>query len=342
MSPSNSESKGWTLAELAEQLGGRAIGNADTSVTRADVLEHATADSISHCSTPAQEKFLDSTDAGIVIVPEDRHAIYAGDRIVAKNARLAFAKAVDILHAPAPVNPGIDRTALIHPSAVIAESAAIDANVVIGENAQIGRGVHIGAGTVVGDSVVVGEGTHIACNVSIYSGCVIGQQCQIFAGVVLGASGFSYEREDDRWHAIRNIGRVVIGDEVDIGACTTIDRGSIRDTVIGDGVKIDNNVQIGHNVEVGEHTLIVGNVGIAGSVRVGKRCILGGQVAIASHVEIVDDVVVQASSLVTKSIAVPGTYSGSVPAREVTLWQRTLANMYRLGRHKPSASRQSQ
>ena len=167
-------------------------------------------------------------------------------------------------------------------------------------------------------------------NVTVYSGCTIGKDCNVSAGVVIGASGFSYEWDGERWVSVQNIGAVVIGDEVDIGACTSIDRGSIRNTCIGNGVKIDNNVQIGHNVEIGEHSMIVGNVGIAGSVKIGRRCIVGGQSAIASHVNVVDDVVIQAASLVTKSLTEPGTYSSSLPARKASDWKRTLGKLNKL------------
>lgn len=339
MSPNKPDTRKWTLSELANQLGGRAEGNAEKSVTHIDELKYASKDAICHCSITGQEKFLKNTSAGIVILTESAAREYHGDCIVSANPRLAFAQVVELLHPqPADEQKKIDGTASVHPTALIGDCGQIGANVVIGRNARIGNCVSIGAGSVVGDNVSIGEGTKIEFNVSIYSGCCIGSNCSVFSGVVIGASGFSYEQHCGEWRPIRNIGNVVIGDRVDIGACTTIDRGSIRSTVIGDGVKIDNNVQIGHNVEVGEHSLIVGNVGIAGSVKIGKNCIVGGQVAIASHLEITDDVTIQASSLVTKSIPNPGTYSGSIPAREVSTWKRTLAQLYKLNKINASSA----
>ena len=339
MSPNKTVTRKWTLSELAKQVGGRAKGHAEKSVTHVDELRHASNDAICHCSASGQKKYLKDTSAGIVILPEGVDQDYDGDCIIAKNPRLAFAQIIDLLYSQSDRwQSGVDSSASIHPSAIIDESAKIEANVVIGCNVRIEKLVRIGAGTVVSDNVSIGKSTVIDFNVSIYSNCVIGSGCHISSGVVLGASGFSYENDGTQWRSIRNIGNVIIGDGVDIGACTTIDRGSIRSTVIENGVKIDNNVQIGHNVEIGSHSLIVGNVGIAGSVKIGKRCILGGQVAIASHIEIVDDVTIQASSLVTKSISTSGTYSGSIPAREVSTWKRTLAHLYKLNKMNSSST----
>ena len=326
--------------ELANHVGGKSGGNRNKSVTHVDELRHATENAICHCSNSSQQKFLNSTSAGIVILPEDSECVYEGDRILVKNSRLAFAQVIELLHPQIESNHvGVADSASVSSSAVIDTSAKIDIGVVIGENVIIERDVVIGAGSVIGDNVVVGAGTRIDYNVSILPNCTIGRSCQIYSGVVLGSSGFSYERDGENWKLVRNIGKLIIGDEVDIGACTSIDRGSIRDTVIGDGVKIDNNVQIGHNVQVGENTLIVANVGIAGSVKIGKRCMIGGQVAIDSHIEIADDVTVQASSLVTKSIPVSGVYSGSIPAREAGVWKRTLASLYRLSRNESSTGK---
>ena len=275
-----------------------------------------------------------------MILPENSKCNYRGDRIIAKNSRLAFAQVIELLHPPVEsYHVGNAESSFVHPSAVIDNSAKIDIGVVVGRNVRIESDVVVGAGTVICDNVAIGEGTKIDYNVSILTGCTIGRNCRIYSGVVLGSSGFSYERDGDGWKHIRNIGQLIIGDDVDIGACTSIDRGSIRETVIGNGVKIDNNVQIGHNVRVGDNTLIVANVGIAGSVKIGQRCMIGGQVAIASHIEITDDVTIQASSLVTKSIPVRGVYSGCIPAREAGVWKRTLASLYRLSRTESSAGK---
>ncbi len=337
--PSRTNTTKWTLSELAEQVGGRVEGNAQKSVTHVDELQYAAVDAISHCSTSGQKKFLQSTSAGVVILPVGNNWGYDGDRIIAKNPRIAFSQIVDLMH-PEPVKNQtyIDESASVHPTATIGNEVIIESNVVVGENTKIGNDVVVGAGTVIGDDVSIGDGTTIDFNVSIYRFSEIGQNCRIYSGVVLGASGFSYERDRDKWRLIRNIGGVTIGDNVDIGASTSIDRGSIRNTIIGNGVKIDNNVQIGHNVEIGDDSLIVGNVGIAGSAKIGKRCILGGQVSIVSHVVIADDVTVQACSLITKSISESGTYSSSIPAKEATEWKRNLAGLSRIIKSNSSSS----
>ena len=330
MASDSAHNKKWTLSELAVLVGGCAKGNLSKTVTHVAELQNATSDSITHCSNLALSRFLKTTSAGIVILSEGRELDYEGDRLIAKNSRVAFALVVKALHElPNPL-PGIHESAIIDESSIVGDTARIEANVVIGNSVRIGERVVIGAGTILADNICIGEGTKLDSNVTVYSGCTIGKDCNVSAGVVIGASGFSYEWDGERWVSVQNIGAVVIGNEVDIGASTSIDRGSIRNTCIGNGVKIDNNVQIGHNVEIGEHSMIVGNVGIAGSVKIGRRCIVGGQSAIASHVNVVDDVVIQAASLVTKSLTEPGTYSSSLPARKASDWKRTLSKLNKL------------
>ena len=328
-----SESAGnrkWTLGDLADHVGGYALGNSRKSVTRVATLENATADSISQYSSPAQAKHLNRTNAGIVIISEQHHAEYSGDRIVASNPRLAFAHVVNLLHPPQPPDAGIHATAVIGKHSNISSSACIGAHVVIGDYVQVKNSVTIGAGTVIEDYTVIGEGSSIGSNSTIYRRTTIGCNCRFSAGVVLGAPGFSFEWSGSEWVPIRNIGSLTIGDSVDLGACTSIDRASIGETRVHNGVKIDNNCHIGHNVEIGEHTLIVANVGIGGSTTVGKRCVIGGQVAIKDNLTLTDEVIILGTSVVTKSITVAGTYSSAVPARKATEWNRTLAKLNKL------------
>lgn len=327
MTTESAGTRKWTLAELAEFVGGHALGNNSKTVTRVAALDRASADSISHCSTPAHANHLNGSKAGIVIITEEYKAKFSGDRIVTSNPRLAFARIVDLLHPLDQHEAGIHPTAVIGKDCNIASSAAIGAYVVIGNHVQIEDEVAVKAGTVIEEYTVIGEKSSIGANSTVYRRTKIGRNCRFSAGVVLGASGFSYEWNGSEWISIRNIGALTIGDNVDLGACTSIDRASIGETRIHNGVKIDNNCQIGHNVEIGENTLIVANVGIGGSAKIGKRCVIGGQAAIKDNVTLADDVIILATSMVTKSITTAGTYSSAVPARKARDWTRSLAKL---------------
>ncbi len=334
MTSAGSATRKWTLAELAEHVGGSVKGNHKKSINRIAKLSDATPDAIAHCSSSTEFQHLQQTQAGIVILRANHQDHYEGDCIITEQPRLAFSKIIDLLHPPCTTKPGIHPSVVVGEQCHIAPSVSIGPNATIGERVTIQESVEIGAGTVIEDDVIIGQGTRIGLNATIYRGTEIGTDCRFSAAVVLGAPGFSFEWDDARWIPVRNIGSLIIGDDVDVGACTSIDRGSIGATRLHDGVRIDNNCHIGHNVEIGEHTLIVANVGIGGSATIGKRCIIGGQVAIKDNVSVADDVTILGTSLVSKSIATAGTYSSAVPAREVSQWNRTLASLNRLNHKK--------
>lgn len=334
MTTAGAATREWTLAELAEHVGGDVKGNRDKSVCRIAELTGATPDSITHCSSPTEVQNLKHTQAGIVILNANHQNDYDGDCIITNTPRLAFSKVVELLHPPATRKPGIHPSAIVGEDCQFEQSVSVGPNVIIGDRVKIGMNAEIGAGTVIEDDVQIGSGTRIGVNSTIYRRSRIGENCRFSAAVVLGAPGFSFEWDGSRWIPIRNVGSLVIGDDVDIGACTTIDRASIEATHIHDGVRIDNNCHIGHNVEIGEHTLIVANVGIGGSATIGKRCVIGGQVAIKDNVSVTDDVTILGTSLVSKSIMTAGTYSSAVPAREAANWNRTLAKLNTLHTRK--------
>ncbi len=327
MSITAGEGRRWTLAEIAERVGGQPAGDCFKSVTHVAELTEACEDSISYCSGERHEQYLQITKAGIVILPNHNSLEFKGAKLKVANPRATFARVVELLHDVPLIDPGVHETAIVASSSPIPGSTQVQANVVIGRNVSIGDFVVLGYGTVIGDDVSIDSGTRVASNVTIYRKSMIGSNCRISSGVVIGSPGHSYEWNKKEWVRIPNIGHVIIGDNVDIGAGTSIDRGSISVTKIGNGVKIDNNVQIAHNVEIGDHCMIVGNVGIAGSVKIGKRCTLGGQAGVIDNVRITDDVVIQAASLVSKSISSPGIYSSTIPAREANVWKRTLAKL---------------
>ena len=324
---SDDESK-LTLSEIAEFVGGIPRGDRSKSIRCVAELKSATPQSIAHCTSPSQTKYLQSTDAGIVIVSKQNCERYKGNSIVVDNPRLAFAQVVKLLYGqPKPRQPGIHKNTFIKSSVSLGSGVEIAANAVIGSNVSIGDDVYIGSNVVIGDNVRISSSSSFDANVTIYNNTVIGCEVKISAATSIGAPGFSYEWDGESWVEILNIGNTIIGNQVSIGACSSIDRGSIQDTEIADGVKIDNNVQIGHNTKIGKHTIIAGNAGIAGSVIIGQRCRLGGQVGVVDNVSIADDVRITAGSLVTKSISEPGEYSSSLPAKKAQVWRRTLARL---------------
>ncbi|KAA3655377.1 MAG: UDP-3-O-(3-hydroxymyristoyl)glucosamine N-acyltransferase [Proteobacteria bacterium] len=315
--------------EIVARLGGELLGPGDTLIRALAPLDSAGPDDISFLANPKYRKQLDSTGAAAVIVGKGLTPSAGQSYIVAEAPYLYFARVAQLLHPePVPV-PGIDPRASVR-SAVPA-SVRVEAGASVDESVVLGEGVVVGAGTVVGRGCRVGDGTRLSANVTIYPDCVIGSQCRIHSGVVIGADGFGYARErDGRWVKIPQTGRVVIGDDVEIGANTTIDRGAMDDTVIADGVKLDNQIQIAHNVKIGTMTAVAGCVGIAGSTRIGARCMIGGQAGIIGHLEIADDVVVSAGTLVTKSIRKAGVYTANLPLQAHADWVREFSHLRHL------------
>jgi UDP-3-O-[3-hydroxymyristoyl] glucosamine N-acyltransferase len=277
-------------------------------------------------ATRAGALLVDDTSSDLV--PGTAATILVADPYVAYAAVARWvAQARAVRDAP-PV--GVHPGAVVHPSARLAADVRIDAFCSIGPGAWIGAGAELGPGCVLGRDVRIGTGTRLAAGVTFYAGCEIGQHGIVHAGTVVGADGFGFAPEAGQWVKIPQLGRVLIGDDVEIGANCTIDRGALDDTLIAHGCKLDNLIQIGHNVRIGEHTAIAGCVGIAGSAVIGRRCRIGGKAGILGHLEICDDVTVSAMSLVTKSIDRPGFYSGVFPLMDNGDWERAAATLKRL------------
>lgn len=320
-----------TLRLIADVTNGKVEGDDAFEVTTIRSLENATKDSIAFYADPKLVSHLHTTAAGAMLLRSEHAKLFDGHKVIVDNPYLAYAHA-SRLFAPA-AKTNVDH---IHPSAIVAESASIHADAVIGaycvigENSRIEQNVVIDSHVRVGDDCVIDQHTAIAHGVYIHSRTTIGKHCNLAAGVVIGSSGFGYAEDSGKWVRIEQIGGVVIGDEVDIGANTTIDRGAIDNTVIGNGVKLDNQIQIAHNVQVGEHTIMAGCVAIAGSAVIGKRCRLGGRAAILGHLNIADDVTVNAHSFVAKSITKSGVYSSMIPVQPAAEWRKTVANIHRL------------
>lgn len=326
------------LGRVASVTGGRVAGDHAFRVSAIRSLENAAGDSLAFYADPRQESKLKSTAAGAVMLRAEHAGLFPGHKVLVDNPYLAYARASGLFAPPAETARGeIHRSAIIAASAVIHEQAVIGPYSVIGENSRVGRGAVIGSHVSIGDDCVIGCQTTLDPGVRIYARTVVGARCRLSANVILGASGFGYAANHDEngrgeWVRIEQLGGVVIGDDVDIGAHTAIDRGAIDNTVIGNGVKLDNHIQIAHNVRVGEHTIMAGCVAIAGSAIIGKRCRLGGGAAILGHLEIADDVRVNANSFVANSIAEAGAYSSMIPVQPAARWRKTVANIHRLER----------
>ena len=317
--------KEFTLAEVAERIGAVVRGDGAARVDRLGSLENARCGALTHFSNPAYRRFLAATTATAVILREKDAQECPTNALVTDNPYHAFAVASGLFDARPAAVPGVQASAALAPTArigqgvSIASAAVVTANVVLGDRVEIGAGAFVGAGT------IIGEDTIVMPNATLCHGVEIGRRCVIHSGAVIGADGFGFAADaNGRLQMIAQLGGVRVGDDVRIGACTTVDRGAIEDTVIEYGVKIDNQVQVGHNCHIGAHTVICGCVGLSGSTRIGRHCILAGGVGVAGDgpVEICDGVTVSAMTHVTGSIDQPGIYSGGVPHNTNRRWKR--------------------
>jgi UDP-3-O-[3-hydroxymyristoyl] glucosamine N-acyltransferase len=318
------------LRDLVGKLGGEAIGEVAGPLHGVGTLEGASPQQITFLANPKYRGKLSLTRAGAVILgAEDRESTTI-PRIVAENPYAYFARVAQLFAPPAVYQSGIQPSACVHPSAQVAASASIAELVSIGARAVIGEGARIGPGCVIGDDVTIALGSRLEARVTIYHGCRVGARCIIHSGAVIGADGFGFAPERGTWVKIPQTGCVLIGDDVEIGANTTIDRGALNDTVIGNGVKLDNQIQIGHNVVIGEHTAMAGCVGIAGSARIGKHCVVGGGAIILGHLEVADHCQISAMTLITRSIREPGTYTSVMPFMPHGEWLKNAAQVRHL------------
>ncbi|MFQ6021162.1 MAG: UDP-3-O-(3-hydroxymyristoyl)glucosamine N-acyltransferase [Acidiferrobacterales bacterium] len=318
------------LAELAQRFNGEIRGNFNVEIRGVATLDRAGARDIAYVASKEYYEALARTAAGAVILRAGDAKQYAGTALVVDNPRLCFAMVATLLNPHKSFQPGVHPTAFVDKQANVASSAWIGPHSVVEAGAVVESNVFVGPGCYIGERAVVGEHTRLAVRVVLNHDCIIGKSCMVHPGVVIGGDGFGYVRNEEQWVKIPQLGRVRIGDNVEIGANTAIDRGALDDTIIGDGVKLDNLIQIGHNVSIGEHTAIAGCVGIAGSTHVGKRCAVGGQVTFADHLEIADDVQIAIGSSVTRSITKSGTYSSSLKAEPATKWNRSIIRLLQL------------
>jgi UDP-3-O-[3-hydroxymyristoyl] glucosamine N-acyltransferase len=296
-----------TLGEIAARLGGRVAGDAATSIRQVGSLEHAGPGQIAFLSSGKFKAKLAATKASAVIVSPENENSTALPRIVCDNAYAYFARVSQLFNAVVNQEPGVHATA------------------VVSEKANLGKGVSIGAGCVIGDDVTIGDDCCLYPRVVVYAGCTLGRRVILHSGVVIGADGFGIAEDGGRWVKIPQIGGVRIGDDVEIGANTAVDRGALDDTVLEEGVKLDNHIQIGHNVRVGAHTAMAGCVAVAGSADIGRHCTIGAASLILGHLKLADHVHVSAGTVISRSIHEPGTYTGMFPFDENASWAKNTA-----------------
>jgi UDP-3-O-[3-hydroxymyristoyl] glucosamine N-acyltransferase len=320
----------FSLGELAVRFGLTLRGEPELKVRSVATLSRAETGGLSFLANSRYRRQLESTRATAVLVNAEDEAHCPVAALIHPNPYLAYARIASLLHPASSVAPGKHPSAVISSSARIAASASIGPLAVVEDDAEIGERVSIGPASIVQRGARIGADSILVSRVTLYPGVSLGARCILHAGAVVGADGFGFASNSGSWVKVPQVGSVRIGDDVEIGANTTIDRGAIDDTVVENGVKLDNQIQVGHNVVIGAHTAIAACTGISGSTVIGQRCMIGGMVGFAGHLTIADDVVVTGCSLVSASIKKPGSYSSGMPTVETRLWRRMVAHLRRL------------
>lgn len=319
----------YSLGQLAVRFGLELRGDPALRVSHVATLSRAGPGTLSFLANSRLRKHLGGSRATAIVVTAEDAAACSTATLVSVNPHLDFAHIAMLLHPASIEAPGIHATAVIHASARIAPSASVGPFCVVEAATEIGERARIAAGCTILAGVRIGADTHVMPRVTVHEAVRIGERCLLHSGAVIGADGFGFAADAGTWVRVPQVGSVRIGDDVEIGANTTVDRGAIEDTVIEDGVKLDNQIQVGHNVVIGAHTAIAACTGISGSTILGKRCMIGGMVGFAGHLTIADDVVVTGCSLVSASIRKPGSYSSGMPAVETRAWRRMVAHFRR-------------
>ena len=327
---SGSSSPGLSLATLARETGAVLEGDGAIVVRRVGTLEHATQDAIAFLANRKYRHRLAATRAAAVIIAPGDAAATQLPRLVSPNPYATYAKVAALLHPQRSPRAGVHATAVVDEHARVAADVAIGPHAAIGPRAIVGAGAVIGAGCVIDEDAVIGDCVVLHANVVVHARCIVGARTVIHSGAIIGADGFGLAEENGRWLRIPQVGRVVIGEDCDIGANTTIDRGAIDDTTIGDDVKLDNQIQIGHNCSIGAHTAIAGCVGIAGSVRIGRNCRIGGAAMISGHLSIPDGSIVSGGTLIASTPDAADLYTGVFPAMPHRQWRKVAVQLRQL------------
>ncbi|MGB0713057.1 MAG: UDP-3-O-(3-hydroxymyristoyl)glucosamine N-acyltransferase [Gammaproteobacteria bacterium] len=330
-SPAGSQSPvSFRLAELAKALDARFSGDGDLLILGVSTIQNGKPGTITFLANPRYKRFLQDTDAGAVIVTEELAADCPVPAIICANSYAGYARVSQMFEPKPTVGPGRNPQSFVAPTAVIGTGVTLEAGAVVQDGAEIGDDVYVGPNCVIGERVRVGAGTTLVASVTLVHDVVLGRRCLIHPGAVIGADGFGQAFDGERWEKIAQLGTAILGDDVEVGANTTIDRGAIDDTLVGDGVKLDNLIQIGHNVRVGAHTAIAAQVTLAGSAVVGERCSISVNALVLGHLELADDVHITPFSMVTKSISEPGVYSSGIPVEPNKSWRKNQARFHEL------------
>jgi len=313
------------LADLAQQLDAELHGDGDLVISGIASMQSAQSGQITFLSNSRYREQLATCKASaVVLLAEDLECVQ-GAALVVKDPYLTYARMAQILDTTPQPATNIAPSAVIDPSAKLGQHVSVGANAVIESGVELGDNVVIGAGCFIGKNTRIGKGSRLWANVSVYHEIQIGEYCLIQSGTVIGADGFGYANDRGNWVKIPQLGTVIIGDRVEIGACTTIDRGALDNTRIGNGVIIDNQCQIAHNVVIGDNTAVAGGVIMAGSLKIGRYCMIGGASVINGHMEICDKVTVTGMGMVMRPITEPGVYSSGIPLQPNKTWRKTAA-----------------
>ncbi len=325
-----SQDRSHSLGSIVERFGGELIGDRNILITQIAPLDLAQPCHLSFLTQPKYRSQLQKTKAGAVILGREARDLTLLPRIVCDDPYVYFAKVSAFLNPLKAILPGIHSSAVIAANARVPASATIGAHALIGENVVLGERAVIGPGCCLSNGVKIGEATFLHPRVVIYHECVIGDRGVLHSGVVIGSDGFGMAMDEGHWLKIPQIGRVIIGNDVEIGANTTVDRGAMGDTVIEDGVRLDNQIQIGHNVHIGAHTAIAACVGIAGSTKIGRYCRIGGAAMIGGHLQIADNVTISGATAVAKPISKAGIYTSVYPFESHSEWLKNAAHLRHL------------
>ena len=319
-----------TLAELAAMAQAELRGDPGLAIDAVATLQDARPGAISFLANPKYKAHLAGTRASAVILAAADADDCPVDCLVSDNPYLAHARVMAALYPDKRCPAGIDQSAVVDSAAQVSSTASIGAHCFVGAGSEIGDNVVIGPGCMIMENVIVGAGTRLVAMVTVCHGSVLGERCLVHPGAVIGGDGFGLANDSGRWIKVPQVGRAVLGNDVEVGSCTSIDRGAIEDTVIADGVKIDSQVHIAHNVKVGEHTAMAGCAAVAGSSTIGAYCTIAGGAGLTGHIELADHVHISGATAVTRSIRKPGVYTGTVPAIEHADWLKNFARLRHL------------
>ena len=328
--------KALTVRQIIDQLGGDVVGDPTISVTGIGSIKNARSGQLTFFSDAKLASYIPRSEASVVVVAAENADRFgtAITKIIVEKPHLYFSQTLNLLFSISNLARGVSVTASIADSAILGDNVAVGSHAIVEDGAEIAEAVVLGARAYVGKGAKIGLNSILHPGAIVLDGCEIGDNCVIHSGAVIGGDGFGYVHDNAQWIKVPQIGRVVIKDHCEIGCNTTIDRGAIDDTVIGKGVKIDNQVQIGHNCCIGDNTIISGCVGIAGSVEIGNNCRIGGAAMVSGHLSVCDNVDISGGSLVSKSILKPGRYTSVYPLSEHGVWKKNAANIRHLSELK--------